>query len=445
MPTNNSQANHSQSAIPPHLPQLAAQTTPDHPWPLRLLSAKIAEYVQKMSRLWVEGEIITLVRRPNAKLQYFTLADLEEKVSINVKIFTHNLPEGIDQGSRVIICAKPDFWTGNGSLTLHADEVRAVGIGDILARIEQLKNRLAAEGLFSPQNKKPLPFLPRKIGLICGRNTKAKHDVVVNATARWADVNFEIREVQVQGNGSVEAMIPALAELDSLPDVDVIVFARGGGSVEDLLPFSDERLIRAVAAAQTPVVSAIGHETDNPLLDYVADFRASTPTDAARKIVPDVVEERNGLREAVRRGRLHLDNQLHFANEQLTQLRNSPAFAHPQRILEVRAEELQNLVNLKNVYFEREISKKRADLDATIARLRTLSPQSTLKRGYTILLKSDGSLVRHTTDAPLQTRLDARLADGTIHLVVTDGKTSKTDTLPHQQPNPENSEIGEAK
>ncbi|MBM7824821.1 exodeoxyribonuclease VII large subunit [Arcanobacterium pluranimalium] len=437
--------NKAPSAIPPHLPQLAAQTTPEHPWPLRLLSAKIAEYVQKMSRLWVEGEIITLVRRPNAKLQYFTLADLEEKVSINVKIFTHNLPEGIDQGSRVIICAKPDFWTGNGSLTLHADEVRAVGIGDILARIEQLKNRLAAEGLFSPQRKQPLPFLPRKIGLICGRNTKAKHDVVVNATARWADVDFEIREVQVQGNGSVEAMLPALAELDSIPDVDVIVFARGGGSVEDLLPFSDERLIRGVAAAHTPVVSAIGHETDNPLLDYVADFRASTPTDAARKIVPDVVEERNSLRETIRRGRLSLDNQLNLANQQVSQLRSNPTFAHPERMLDVRAEELHNLVNLKHIFFERNISEKRAELDASVARLRTLSPQSTLKRGYTILLKSDGSLVRQTTDAPPQTQLDARLADGTIHLVVTGKeKTTEIASLHQQNPHPKKSQIGDA-
>nr|WP_275587052.1 exodeoxyribonuclease VII large subunit [Arcanobacterium pluranimalium] len=410
-----------------------------------MLSAKIAEYVQKMSRLWVEGEIITLVRRPNAKLQYFTLADLEEKVSINVKIFTHNLPEGIDQGSRVIICAKPDFWTGNGSLTLHADEVRAVGIGDILARIEQLKNRLAAEGLFSPQRKQPLPFLPRKIGLICGRNTKAKHDVVVNATARWADVDFEIREVQVQGNGSVEAMLPALAELDSIPDVDVIVFARGGGSVEDLLPFSDERLIRGVAAAHTPVVSAIGHETDNPLLDYVADFRASTPTDAARKIVPDVVEERNSLRETIRRGRLSLDNQLNLANQQVSQLRSNPTFAHPERMLDVRAEELHNLVNLKHIFFERNISEKRAELDASVARLRTLSPQSTLKRGYTILLKSDGSLVRQTTDAPPQTQLDARLADGTIHLVVTGKeKTTEIASLHQQNPHPKKSQIGDA-
>lgn len=399
-----------------------------------------------MSRLWVEGEIITLVRRPNAKLQYFTLADLEEKVSINVKIFTHNLPEGIDQGSRVIICAKPDFWTGNGSLTLHADEVRTVGIGDILARIEQLKNRLAAEGLFSPQRKQPLPFLPRKIGLICGRNTKAKHDVVVNATARWADVDFEIREMQVQGNGSVEAMLPALAELDSIPDVDVIVFARGGGSVEDLLPFSDERLIRGVAAAHTPVVSAIGHETDNPLLDYVADFRASTPTDAARKIVPDVVEERNSLRETIRRGRLSLDNQLNLANQQVSQLRSNPTFAHPERMLDVRAEELHNLVNLKHIFFERNISEKRAELDASVARLRTLSPQSTLKRGYTILLKSDGSLVRQTTDAPPQTQLDARLADGTIHLVVTGKeKTTEIASLHQQNPHPKKSQIGDAR
>ncbi len=375
-----------------------------------------------MSRLWVEGEVITLVRRPNAKLQYFTLADLEEKVSINVKIFSHNLPAEIQQGSRVVVCAKPDFWVGSGSLTLHADEVRTVGIGDILARIERLKQQLASEGLFADSRKQPLPFLPRRIGLICGRNTKAKHDVVVNASARWPEVSFEIREVQVQGNGSVEAMIPALSELDSIPDVDVIVFARGGGSVEDLLPFSDERLVRAVAATHTPIISAIGHETDNPILDYVADFRASTPTDAARRIVPDVIEERNGLREAIRRGRMNIDTRLANAFDQVHQLRSSPVFTQPMRSIDARGEDLENLLRLSRIYFERGITKKRADLDADLARLRTLSPQSTLNRGYTILLQPNGSIVRSVSDAPPPIELEARLADGTIRVVVTENE-----------------------
>ncbi|WP_276308089.1 exodeoxyribonuclease VII large subunit [Actinobaculum sp. 313] len=193
--------------VPADLPQLAAQTTPEHPWPLRLLSAKIREYVAAMSRLWVEGEVITLQRRPGAKVQFLSLRDLEVKVSITVKILTHLLPDSIEPGSRVVVCAKPDFYEGNGSLSLWADEIRPVGLGDILARLERLKAQLMAEGLFDASRKKPLPFLPACIGLICGRNTKAKEDVVVNSRLRWPAVCFDIREVQVQGQGAVDAMV----------------------------------------------------------------------------------------------------------------------------------------------------------------------------------------------------------------------------------------------
>ena len=227
--------------VPPELPQLAAQTSPQRPWPLRVLSMKIREYVAAMSRLWVEGEVITLQRRPGARVQFFTLRDLEAKASMSVKISTHLLPLGVEPGTRVVVCAKPDFYEANGSLSLWADEVRPVGVGDILARLEQLRARLAAEGLFAAERKKRLPFLPRTIGLICGRNTKAKEDVVVNARTRWPAVGFDVREVQVQGSGAVDAMLQALSELEAAPGVDVIVLARGGGSVEDLLPFSDER------------------------------------------------------------------------------------------------------------------------------------------------------------------------------------------------------------
>lgn len=408
----------SRVAVPANLPQRAAQTTPDQPWPLRLLSAKIAEYVSAMSRLWVEGEIITLVRRPNAKVQFFTLADLDEKVSINCKIFSHALPEGIESGSRVVICAKPDFWTGNGSLSLHVDEVRAVGIGDILARLEALKAKLAAEGLFDPSHKKPLPFLPRKIGLICGRNTKALHDVVVNARARWAAAQFEVREVQVQGPGSVEQMLTALRELDSIDDVDIIVLARGGGSVEDLLPFSDERLVRAAAACKTPIVSAIGHETDSPILDLAADFRASTPTDAARRIVPDVNEERQGVREALRRGRVAIDGLLMRADSEIDALRSRPVMDQPHLLIDARAEELENLRNWAATYFDKLVAKNEAALQSDLARLRALSPLSTLERGYAVL-RSPHGVIASVADATPGQSATARLHDGELDLTVT--------------------------
>lgn len=402
----------------PQLPQYAAQTTPENPWPLRLLSAKISEYVSKMSRLWVEGEIITLVRRPNAKVQFFTLADLTEKVSITVKIFSHALPAGIESGSHVIVCAKPDFWSGNGTLSLFATEIRTVGIGDILARIEQLKQRLAAEGLFAFEKKKPLPFLPRKIGLICGRNTKALHDVVVNAKNRWASVEFEIREVQVQGNGAVAAMIAALEELDKLPEIDAIVIARGGGSVEDLLPFSDEQLVRVAAAATTPIVSAIGHETDNPILDLVADFRASTPTDAAKHIVPDVNEELQQLTISIRRIRSAIENHINSLASELKQIRERPIFARPETIIKSRSEELAIFRNTLKAEITHKIALSASDLAGNLSRLRTLSPHSTISRGYSVLCKDDGSVVRSITETAQDELLKAIVKDGSLTLKV---------------------------
>lgn len=404
--------------IPDGLPQLASQTTPEHPWPLRLLSAKIAEYVAKMSRLWVEGEVVTFVKRPGSKIQYFSVADLEDKVSINCKAWTHIIPQGLEPGSRIIIAAKPEFWTGNGSLSLMADEIRLVGIGDLLARIALLKDQLAREGLFDASRKQPLPFLPRKIGLICGRNTKAKDDVVVNASARWPEAVFEIREVLVQGPGAVDAMIPALKDLDQIPDVDVIVFARGGGSVEDLLPFSDERLVRAVAAAKTPVVSAIGHEADNPILDFVADFRASTPTDAAKRIVPDVAEERAGLQDAKRRGRIAVDRLISREFDALANLRTRPVLARPEEMIETRADDVANLRNWSRTHIARVIDSETADLRGDLHRLRTLSPRSTLKRGYAVLRQDDGVPIKHISDVSSGDTLSALIFDGSLDLSV---------------------------
>lgn len=403
--------------VPDDLPPLAHLTSPEHPWPLRLLSAKIGEYVAKMSRLWVEGEVIALKRRANARVQFFTLADLEEKMTITCKIWSHNLPSTISEGSRVIIAAKPDFWTGNGSLSLQTDEIRMVGVGDLLARIEQLKARLGAEGLFDPAKKKPLPFLPRKIGLICGRNTQAMHDVVENVQRRWAAAQFEIREVQVQGAGAVEAMIPALQELDAIDDVDVIVLARGGGSVEDLFPFSDERLVRAAFAATTPIVSAIGHEPDSPVLDFVADFRASTPTDAAKNIVPDVGEERVGLTTTVRRGRIAVDHLLDLAMGELATLRARPALAQPETMIDNRAEDLADLREWSNTHIRRILDSHRSALDAELGRLRTLSPLSTLKRGYAVIRTEDG-LVGSVDGVTTGAKARATLHDGTLDMTI---------------------------
>ena len=273
-------------------------TTPENPWPLSLLTHNIRLYVDRMSELWVEGQVVEYKDRGPTRLSFFTLRDVDEDVSMEVNAFggvLRQVGEGFDEGARVVARVKPSFWEQNGRLSLRAAEIRLQGLGSLLAQIEKLRARLAAEGLFAAERKKPLPFIPRKIGLICGREAKAKDDVLVNAAARWPAARFEIREVAVQGVNAVTQVSAAIQELDAMGDVDVIVVARGGGSVEDLLPFSEEALVRAAAQARTPLVSAVGHEGDAPLLDFVADYRASTPTDAARRIVPDLGEERQSV------------------------------------------------------------------------------------------------------------------------------------------------------
>ena len=408
----------STTPVPATLPQRAAQTTPDHPWPLRLLSVKIREYVAKMSRLWVEGEVITLQRRPGAKVQFLTLRDLEENVSMTVKILSHLLPATVTSGSRVVVWAVPDFYTGNGSLSLWAQEIRPVGVGDILARLEALKAKLASEGLFAPERKKPLPFLPRTVGLIVGRNTKAKEDVIINASLRWPGVRFEVREVAVQGRDAVAQMIPALRELDAHPGVDVIVLARGGGSVEDLLPFSDEHLVRAIAATHTPVVSAIGHEGDNPISDYVADLRASTPTDAAKRIVPDREAEREGVQAAVRRLRQGMRHRLDRATKELEALRARPVLARPRTMVEVREQDIQSLRSWLRAHIRRDMASSSQDISSLLSQLRALSPQATLQRGYSVILSGDDRVVSQENDVRIGEHLRAILAAGTLHLEV---------------------------
>ncbi|WP_176765831.1 exodeoxyribonuclease VII large subunit [Actinomyces ruminicola] len=374
------------------LARLARETTPDNPWPLRLLSTKIDEYINKMTFVWVEGQIVQFNRRPGSGVQYLTLRDADADMSMSVSVFTRELAAieqatgtQVTEGARVVVHAKPRFWTKRGSLELRADDIRPVGIGDLLARIEQLRRILAAEGLFDAERKHPLPFLPRRVGLVCGRNAKAKDDVIVNARLRWPGLPFEIREVAVQGAQAVREVTAAIRELDADPEVDVIVVARGGGAVEDLLPFSDEGLVRAAAAARTPIVSAIGHETDCPLLDLVADYRASTPTDAARRIVPDLAEEMMGLDQARDRLRTVLRSRLDAEQRGLDQVRARPVMADPTLIVRDRIAELDQARERMRRALSATLSLATADLRADHARLRALSPQGVLDRGYAIL------------------------------------------------------------
>ena len=405
--------------VPEKMPPAAkaADTTRDNPWPLSRLTQNIKIYVDRMSALWVEGQVVQYNPRPGSRMAFFTLRDTESDTSMTVTAFPNVITAigaGFEEGVKVVARVKPVFWERSGSLNLQAAEIHLQGLGDLLAQIERLRQRLAAEGLFDTDRKKPLPFLPRVIGLVCGRNAKAKDDVIVNASARWPTARFEVREVAVQGQYAVREVTQAIAELDSLPQVDVIVVARGGGSVEDLLPFSDEALVRAAAQASTPLVSAIGHEGDAPLLDYVADYRASTPTDAARRIVPDLAQELDGLARAREGMRSAIQRRLAQERYNLDLLVSRPIFLAPAATLEPHRTFIDSALTSLRTQVERRLNSERQSILQASATLQALSPQATLERGYSMLRLPSGELVRDASQVPKGTLVEGILAQGRL-------------------------------
>lgn len=405
--------------VPEKMPPAAkaADTTRDNPWPLSRLTQNIKIYVDRMSALWVEGQVVQYNPRPGSRMAFFTLRDTESDTSMTVTAFPNVITAigaGFEEGVKVVARVKPVFWERSGSLNLQAAEIHLQGLGDLLAQIERLRQRLAAEGLFDTDRKKSLPFLPRVIGLVCGRNAKAKDDVIVNASARWPAARFEVREVAVQGQYAVREVTQAIAELDSLPQVDVIVVARGGGSVEDLLPFSDEALVRAAAQASTPLVSAIGHEGDAPLLDYVADYRASTPTDAARRIVPDLAQELDGLARAREGMRSAIQRRLAQERYNLDLLVSRPIFLAPAATLEPHRTFIDSALTSLRTQVERRLNSERQSILQASATLQALSPQATLERGYSMLRLPSGELVRDASQVPKGTLVEGILAQGRL-------------------------------
>ena len=404
---------------PTTLPATAADTTPDNPWPLQLLSQKLKAHIDRTPSAWVEGQVIELNRRgTNA---YLTLRDVDAEVSLPASVWTkvlerQDLP--LERGSRVVALLKPEFWLKTGRLNMQVRDIRPVGLGDLLARIERLRQALSAEGLFADSRKKPLPLLPHRIGLITGRDSDAKKDVLRNAALRWPAVEFEIREVAVQGNTAVSQIVGALRELDGRPEVDIIVIARGGGALEDLLPFNSEELIRAVAAAVTPVVSAIGHEADRPLLDEVADLRASTPTDAAKRIVPEVSEELAGVRQARQQLERCIGRLVDRETDRLASLCSRPVLAAPEGLVTVREEEVERLLRRSSAAIGSTVVRAADQLQHLKAQVRALSPQQTLDRGYAVvelareIPSAAHAVVRRPAEAPAGAPLSIRVAEG---------------------------------
>lgn len=406
------------SALPPSpatLPATAAETSPERPWPVRHLSPKIGEYVSRMSPVWVEGQVLNVKRWKH--LVFLTLRDTDENMSLKATIpWAQAEAMGIplDDGARVVIHAQPQWWTRGGDLQMVGDDVRAVGLGDLLARLEALKSALAAEGLFAASRKVPLPVIPRRVGLVVATQGDAEHDVVTNATLRWPAVRFEIRRVTVQGPRAVTEVVAAMRALDAIEDVDVIVVARGGGSLEDLLAFSDEALVRAAAAIETPLVSAIGHELDSPLLDLVADYRASTPTDAGKRVVPDAALERDRLDGARALMRGALSTRIQRERERIEALQSRPVLAFPVRMLTPHREAITRLRGALTAAASAHVAASRARVGTLRASLAALSPQSTLDRGYAVVRTANGTVVRSHDEVGMGDDITIRVANGSI-------------------------------
>ncbi|PXY33745.1 exodeoxyribonuclease VII large subunit [Prauserella flavalba] len=396
-------------------------STAESPWPVRTVARKIADWIHRLGTVWVEGQVTQISARPGTSTAFLTLRDPAADVSMSVTCpmrLLRSIDPPLRDGASVVVHAKPTFFLGRGTLSLRANEIRAVGIGELLARIERLRKLLGAEGLFAPERKRRLPFLPKGVGLITGRASAAEHDVLVNAQARWPAVKFHVVNTAVQGLNAVPQIVRALSTLDANPEVDVIVIARGGGSVEDLLPFSDETLCRAVAAAGTPVVSAIGHEPDSPLLDHVADLRCSTPTDAAKRVVPDVREETARVHQLRDRGRRALHGWVDTQCRLLDQLRSRPSLADPLGPIERRADEVELNVERGKRAILTTLAHEQSALTSARARLTALGPSATLERGYAVVQFSDeeGNLrvLRSVSQIAEGTALRVRVADGAI-------------------------------
>ncbi|WP_423923064.1 exodeoxyribonuclease VII large subunit [Frigoribacterium sp. 2-23] len=394
--------------------------TADAPWPVGLLSSKIRDWIERLGTAWVEGEITQWnVSGGNV---YGKLRDLEQDATVSFSVWSSvrsRVPADLKQGDRVIAAVKPNYWVKGGTLTMQVFEMRHVGLGDLLERLERLRRQLASEGLFETSRKRPLPFLPGRIGLVTGKDSDAEKDVLRNAQLRWPSVAFTVVHAAVQGDRMPTEVTAAVQQLDADPEVDVIIVARGGGDFQNLLGFSDERLIRAVAACTTPVVSAIGHEADRPLLDDVADLRASTPTDAAKRVVPDVTEELSRVQQARARIGMRLTSIVSTEIDRLGQIRSRPVLAAPQTLVDTRADELLRVMARGDELMHRVLERAGTRVGELTSQLRALSPQSTLRRGYAIVQLPGGDVLRAPGDAPAETPLVLTVDGGTVTAVST--------------------------
>ena len=399
----------------------ANDSSPEEPWSLQKLSESLSVYIERLGSVWVEAEITQW--GVSGGHVYGRVKDPDAEVTVDITVWRSTrdtLPDGVGQGDRVLIKVKPNWYVRGGRLSMNVLDLRLAGLGELLAKIEALRQALAAEGLFAPERKLVPPFLPSGIGLITARDSDAEKDVLRNAELRWPEVDFEVAHASVQGDKAVPEIIRALDTLEARDDIDVIIIARGGGDFQNLLPFSDETLLRRVATRRIPIVSAIGHEADKPLLDDIADVRASTPTDAAKRIVPDVGEERHRIADARARLLGRLQSLVDGETDRLRQFRERPVLASPVSVVDSYAEDILRLVQRGVDVTDTLVELARTRLDGLRASMRALSPQSTLDRGYAIVQDDKGDLVDSVDDVSSGDRLRVRVRDGDIGAVVGD-------------------------
>jgi exodeoxyribonuclease VII large subunit len=404
---------------------MALDTSAENPIPVRVVSTHIGAWIHRLGTVWVEGQVTQVSRRPGARTVFLTLRDPSATVSLTVTcsadVAAATAPPLVE-GARVVVRGRPSWYYERGTLSLAVDDIRPVGVGALLARVDQVRRLLAAEGLFAVELKRRLPFVPAGVGLVCGRASAAEHDVLENARRRAAGIPFRVENVPVQGAAAVPEVIAALQRLDADPRIEVIIVARGGGSVEDLLPFSDEALVRAVAACTTPVVSAIGHETDTPLLDLVADVRASTPTDAAKRVVPDVADELRRVREAQRRLSRRVRALLEQEHVRVEGMRARPGLTTPGAVLiEPRRAQVQQARRDATRDVTTVLRHERARIEHARSQVNALSPAATLARGYAVVQGESGAVVRAPDDVRPGERLRLRLAHGEVAAVAEAG------------------------
>lgn len=397
------------------LPRFARDTTPENPWPVSLLSQHFHDAVERWPAAWIEGQIIEINARRTGTV-YLTLRDSFQEVSISALGFGAfaQKARAFQQGDRVVMHGQADLWVKSTRLSFRADDIRRIGSGGIKEQIDELRKKLKGEGLFDESNKVPIPEFPTTIGIVCGPGARAEGDIITNVNLRWPIVHFAVKYAHVQGPQCPTEVVQAIQELDADPAVDVIIVARGGGSFEDLIGFSDERVVRATAACVTPIISAVGHEDDWTLIDLAADMRASTPTDAAKRVVPDVREQQQLVASAIgtmsMRMRAMVDNESRLIEGYV----NRPSLTHPQTMVESHERDIADAVRAMRIGLTRIVDDAQMHVEKLKATLTALSPQSTLDRGYAVLQNASGHVVDDAGDVHVGDELTITLRHGTV-------------------------------